>query len=265
MGGRLPPAFCVIFMAAWEKKLFPRPGCRNVIAWWKRYIDDIPSVWRPSSAPYSFFKFIDDCQRIDANIKLECVCGSPEIPHFPFSQTSYSPNTVAADVLGPSFGSFRLSENVLTRISSFLGFRISFQSPLPVLDLQITLRGGMPHWDHYDKPLATEAILFQHSALPLQVQRNTISTEAMRRILHCKSREESAPHLNSYKERLSKGGFSKVWPDSVFAHAKRRVDGVLKPVARGERPLYRSRTWRKENGSTLRRQSARGPPGDTAF
>lgn len=268
MGGRLSPAFCILFMAAWEKKLFSRPGCRNFIAWWKRYIDDILSVWRPSSAPYSFFKFIDHCQRVHTNIKLECVCGSPEVPHFPFSQSFESPNTVARDapdVLGPSFGSFRFSESVLVLICSFLGFRISFQSPLPVLDLQISLRDGMPHWEHYDKPLATEAILFRNSALSTQVQRNTISTEAMRRILHCRSREESAPHLHSYKERLLKGGFSKVWLDSVFAHAKRRVDGVMRSVARGERPLYRSRAWRKENGSTLRRQSARGPPGATAF
>ena len=73
MGTKMAVAFAVIFMAHVEKQLLATSPCKPIL--WKRFIDDIFSVWTISINEIN--KFVEFANNFHSTIKFTCEM-SPE-------------------------------------------------------------------------------------------------------------------------------------------------------------------------------------------
>ena len=156
-------------------------------------------------------------------------------------------DVVAAELILDIAGSLSGDEDI----------RMTFDTPsknvsgkMPVLDLKIWSTEGEVMFEYYEKPMASQFVVGKWSALPWRVKRSCLAGEVARRFFNTSPSlvEEGAVEvfLDSFRFKLLKSGYTMKERELIIREGTARYRNVVKSVSRGERPLYRSASWRKE-------------------
>ena len=119
---------------------------------------------------------------------------------------------------------------------------------LPILDLKCWFYLGQVWYQHYEKPVSTRTVLMAKSGYPMSKKRQILVNECLRRLLHC--REElpwsyKTEVLEDYMARLRDSGYSEQFRRGVLKQAIGKYETMLERQRTGERPLHRSRDYRR--------------------
>ena len=125
---------------------------------------------------------------------------------------------------------------------------------MPVLDLKMWMcdEEGVKKvkFCFYEKPMAAKVTVLKESALSWRVKKMALSGEVCRRYLNCSKDivEEGGAevHVDWFCWKMLKSGYNREERDEIVCEGKARYSNLLAKVTRGERPLYRSKTWMKE-------------------
>ena len=124
------------------------------------------------------------------------------------------------------------------------------EKKMPILDLAVwiqeTDKGDKVMHEYYIKPMATRTVINARSAMSWRVKRTVLTQEALRIMLNC-NRELPwsvvANHLSVFSARMQLSGYGQKFRTEVMKSALQAYDNLLDAEVRGERPLYRPRTW----------------------
>ena len=122
---------------------------------------------------------------------------------------------------------------------------------LPILDMKVwTNEDGDIIFQHYEKPMSSRAILHAKSAHPSGCKRSVHVQEIVRRLLNSSPvldwREEVAPVLSDYMQRMKDAGYGEGYRKRILQQGLAIFDSKIKEEEKGQRPVYRPKSWRKE-------------------
>ena len=103
-------------------------------------------------------------------------------------------------------------------------------------------------YEHYEKEMATKAVLHASSAIPFKMKRTVLTQEMLRIMLHCSKdlpREEVLKHQNNFMRKMQYSGYDKTFRYTVVKSAKNAYETIRENEERGIRPMHRPKTWRR--------------------
>ena len=109
---------------------------------------------------------------------------------------------------------------------------------------------------HYSKPMANQSLILRKSAFPYKSKMNVLVADLVR-VMRNVSRKcnpgERLQKVQSFMNRMQFSGYTKKERYEVFTKAKKRYDEMLRKSAENVKPLYRSKTWHKEERNIVKR------------
>jgi hypothetical protein len=141
---------------------------------------------------------------------------------------------------------------------------------MPLLDLQqwvewVQREEGGGQWEilheFYRKPCARRTVMLARSAMPDRCKRSTLTQEAVR-ILRNTSLSipwaRKAELLSDYSLRMKLSGYSATYRETIVRSALAAWEKQLEQDRTGEKPLYRERSWRKEERAKAKEKKRHG-------
>ena len=122
---------------------------------------------------------------------------------------------------------------------------------MPSLDLKLwteeTDTGSKIMHEFYSKQMSSKTVIHARSAMSWKVKRTVLTQEALRIILNC-SRDLQwrivAKHLSAFTARMQFSGYNQKFRAEIIKSALHAYNNLRGQENRGERPLYRPKTWR---------------------
>ena len=97
--------------------------------------------------------------------------------------------------------------------------------------------------------MATRSLILARSAMPSRIKRAALTQEALRILRNCSSDipwKRKAEFLSDFCVRMKISGYSERYRENIIKSALVAWDRMVEQDQKGEKPLYRDNTWRKE-------------------
>ena len=129
---------------------------------------------------------------------------------------------------------------------------------MPLLDTQqwvewVHQEGGGGEWEvrwqFYRKPCAPRTLMLARSAMPDRVKRSTLTQEALRVLRNTSPRlpwDMKAEMLTDFSLRMKLSGYTENYRQTIINSALVAWQRIEEKDRTGERPLYRSREWKRD-------------------
>ena len=122
---------------------------------------------------------------------------------------------------------------------------------MAILDMEVWIgEGGNVLYQHYEKTVASKAVLHAQSAQSSACKHSVHAMELVRRILNTSPRLDweqfVAPNLTNYMLRMKKAGYGQHYRKNTLKRALGIYDSMKEDEEKGERPLNRPRRWKKD-------------------
>ena len=103
-------------------------------------------------------------------------------------------------------------------------------------------------YEHYEKDMATKAVIHASSAIPKRTKRTILTQEMLRIMLHCSRYlpwEVVRTHLNKFMMKLQYSGYDQEFRHEVAKSAINAYETIRDNEELGIRPMHRPKGWRK--------------------
>ena len=124
---------------------------------------------------------------------------------------------------------------------------------VPMLNLKISIEivEGERRilYEHYEKKMATKAVIHASSAIPMKTKRTVLTQEMLQILLHCNRyvpQERVDHHLNNFTKKMQYSGYSKAFRHDVVISAKNAFRILKENEEQGIRPVNRPKDWHIE-------------------
>ena len=120
---------------------------------------------------------------------------------------------------------------------------------LPILDICCWIDNNQVIYEHYNKPIASDLLIMQRSAIPDHVKRSAITQMAIKILENTSPEvpwERKAQLLSRFSLRMKISGYNARFRLNIFPSALRHWDRRIEMDKAGERPLHREKNWRRE-------------------
>ena len=141
---------------------------------------------------------------------------------------------------------------------------------MPLLNLQVWVEraekeGGRREWEtlweYYRKPCATRTLMLARSAMSDRTKRAALTQEAIQILRNC-SRSlpwaRKASHLSDFCLRMKISGYGEKYRETIIRSALSAWGKQVEMDTTGERPLYRPRSWKKDERAKLKESKKSG-------
>ena len=122
----------------------------------------------------------------------------------------------------------------------------------PMLDLKmwIEMIEGTYYilYEHYEKEMATKAVIHASSAIPFKTKRTVLTQEMLRIMLHCSNDltwQAVTIHLNNFVKKMQYSGYDQTFRYTVAKSAINAYKTIRENERRGFRPMHRPKTWHR--------------------
>ena len=138
---------------------------------------------------------------------------------------------------------------------------------MAILDMEVWMDNNNVLYQHYEKTVASKAVLNAQSAQSAACKRSVHTMEIVRRMLNTSQKLDwslyVAPILTEYMQRMKLAGYGERYRKAVLLRALGIYDKMMEENEEGIRPLNRPRVWqqderRRKKKSKKRNWSARG-------
>ena len=149
---------------------------------------------------------------------------------------------------------FKLLRQIADSIDSDIQFEEDTPSKhesgrLPCLDLQLWIEKDSEgvdqvQWEFYKKPMSSQLLVMERSALSSQTKRATLFSEGMRRVMNCSPQVQwdvKAEHLSKFSHSMMISGYSHRYRSNIINGVVKRYKEIQGQVEAGERGWYRTR------------------------
>ena len=126
------------------------------------------------------------------------------------------------------------------------------EGKVPMLDLRMWIqeRDGRLFivYEHYEKEMATKAVIHATSAIPKKMKRTVLTQEMLRVMLHCSRQlpwETVLGHLNNFMRKMQYSGYDQTFRYVVAKSAINAFETIRNSEEQGIRPIHRPKTWRR--------------------
>ena len=124
---------------------------------------------------------------------------------------------------------------------------------VPMLDLKIWIEvvDGRARvlYEHYEKEMATKAVVHAKSAIPMKTKRTILTQEMLRILLHCSrytTWESVCKHLNNFTKKMQYSGYNQAFRYDVTKSAVKAYQTMRENEVNDIRPIHRPKSWHKE-------------------
>ena len=103
--------------------------------------------------------------------------------------------------------------------------------------------------EHYEKEIATKAVINAKSAIPAQTKRTVMSQDMLRILLHCSDQlpwDTVCKHLNKFMKKLQYSGYTQPFRYHVMQSAMKAYEKIKQKSELGIRTVNRLRSWRQD-------------------
>ena len=126
------------------------------------------------------------------------------------------------------------------------------EGKVPMLDVKMWIQEANGRkvilYEHYEKGMATKAVIHATSAVPKKMKRTVLTQEMLRIMLHC-SRflpwEVVRTHLNKFMMKLQYSGYNQEFRHEVAKSAINAYETIRDNEELDIRPMHRPKGWRK--------------------
>ena len=232
IGMEITGVIAQIFMVWWDRKV--KEICRNKridIILYERYVDDINIVIKKSE---------------------------PEV-RFDGEDLIHTNEAEIEDELKPSdeltMGVFKtLAESIHNSIKLKVDYPSNHEDgKIPILDLKMWIQetesGNKIMYEHYEKDIASKAVINIGSAMNMKARRTIFTQEILRILTHCSRYlqwEDVCEHINRYMKKLQYSGYKQKFRYHVVDSAIKAFETIKKKADNGERPINRPKHWKRQ-------------------
>ena len=127
---------------------------------------------------------------------------------------------------------------------------------VPILDIKVWVENGKVLHEYYSKPVSSKAVIDSRSAMPLKDKRTVLTQDLLRVMLRCSPElpwEVKKTHIEEYALRMQFSGYSEELRKDIVKSATTAYEKIKRRVEKGERPLYRTKQWRKKERAKEKR------------
>ena len=123
---------------------------------------------------------------------------------------------------------------------------------VPMLNVKMWIEEGDDRrlllYEHYEKDMATKAVINATSALPKKTKRIVLTQEMLRILLHCSRNlpwETVCDHCNRFMMKLQYSGYDQIFRYEVANSAINAYMTMMENEERGIRPIHRPKGWNR--------------------
>jgi hypothetical protein len=143
----------------------------------------------------------------------------------------------------------KLLQSVANSIHPSIKMTIDYPSKyadnrVPMLDLKMWITRIGEIWsivyEHYEKKMATKAVIHAKSALSMKTKRTVLTQEMLRILLHCSRLlpwEKVCEHLNNFTLKMQFSGYSQAVRHDVTKSAFHAFQTMMENEEKGIRPI----------------------------
>ena len=150
----------------------------------------------------------------------------------------------------------RVLRDVANSICEFTTFKTDCPSAnasgwMPLLDIQIKVQpDNSISWKFYEKEVTSSFTILNSSAMPKKVKRMSLIQEGLRRLRNtCPELVQTLKKelMEGLAEKMMVSGYPEEFRAGVIRDAVIGYERLLAACGRGERPLYRPRSWQQQD------------------
>ena len=244
IGDRLTEAVAKAVMVDWDKCFCLRAGRLGIqMLVYKRYVDDENVVMR-SLEPGTRY----DNTKDELVVEAEAVETDKNVPEDERNMK------VLKDV----------ADSVEPMIQTTIDYPSKHEDKkMPILDLKIWIdeheSGGREvQFEFYKKPFSSKYVMLATSAAPWQMKRTVLTQEGIRRLMMCKlslPARRKSEILSQYMLMLKRSGYNDKFRLEIVKSVKNGFEKILEADRKGEKPMYRSKAWRKSKEMRVNKHS----------
>ena len=104
-------------------------------------------------------------------------------------------------------------------------------------------------YEHYEKEIATKAVIHAKSAITTQVKRTVLTQEVLRILLHCNEYvtwEVVCEHINAFMKKMQYSGYTHKFRFDVVNSAINGMKVIREKEELGIRPINRPKEWKRD-------------------
>ena len=124
---------------------------------------------------------------------------------------------------------------------------------VPMLNIkswvETTERRTRIKYEHYEKEMATKAVMHARSAVPEQMKRTVLTQELLRRFVNCSRDlpwERVSSHANDFMKKLQFSGYDHKFRYDVVKSAIHAYETIKQRADAGIRPINRPKEWKRD-------------------
>jgi hypothetical protein len=137
---------------------------------------------------------------------------------------------------------------------------------MPILDLKVWTEeredGGKDvQFEFYRKPFASKYTMLASSAAPWQLKRTVLTQEGIRRLLRCRPGLPAGRKIeimNEFMMMMKRSGYDEKFRLEILKSVKNGHAKIVEDDAKGEKPMYRGRMWRRTERFKAKQNKQRG-------
>ena len=154
-----------------------------------------------------------------------------------------------------------ITMDIVRQVAESVDPNIKFEVDVPsfhedkkiaVLDLKIGLNEEKENridFEFYEKPTKNPKVILAESAINASSKRTILTQECLRRIRNTKIELGNSvrnEHLNRFMIKMKNSGYNKNYRIQILDSAIKAFDKMLEEDRNGTKPLYRNRTWNRD-------------------
>ena len=147
-----------------------------------------------------------------------------------------------------------IGESIHTSIKLEIDYTSKHEdNKVTILDLKLwiaeTEDGTKILYEHYEKKIASKAVINARSSMPMQTKRTVLTQEILRILRHCSpylSWDRVCIHINNYMKKLQFSGYNKNFRYDVINSALKAFEIIKQNANEGVRPINRPKQWKRE-------------------
>ena len=229
------------FMARWDRMYVEnveRAGMKMLL--YERYVDDSNQI---AQVPPVGWKYDRTLKKL-----VECAHGSESEDNQPEDERMAS---ILVEIANDVMDCVKMEVDTPSR---------NQDGKIPILDMKVwTSIEGNVEFEHYEKAVSSKAVLHAQSAHPSACKRSVHVQEVLRRLLNSAPtldwESEVAPVVSEYMQRMRDAGYGENYRAGILQQAMAIYKEKKKEENDGVRPLYRPKTWKKEERKKRKRES----------
>ena len=122
---------------------------------------------------------------------------------------------------------------------------------IPMLDVKMWIEEGESGqkimYEHYEKEMATKAVINAKSAISMKTKRTILAQEMLRILLHCSKYlpwETVCTHVNKFMNKLQYSGYKQSFRYNVVRSGMNAYKVIKQSETMGIRPMNRPKGWK---------------------